>query len=242
MQKTSICLLMSSGIYSILITTYECNGYGADYTRQCLDSVIGQSYRPIQCIVSDHSKTDEIETLVRGFDSQGVDIIYTRYTENYGSPCHNWNNALKHATGTYLHYVAMDDRFAHPNAVADVVGHMNNTGAQWTAVACQFEPASDGYHIPFWKGDILHENTIGGPTKVVIRDTLKHIKMDPRFIWVLDMDWFHRLSLEAGPPSFFVQTFTYIDRHHANQLTKKLTREEKAREHADILEKYQTLQ
>jgi len=233
---------MTSALYSALITTYECNGYGADYTRQCLESVAMQTYRPIQCVVSDHSKNDEIEILVRGLDMRGVELIYLRYTENYGSPCHNWNNALKHATGTYIHYIAMDDRFAHVDAVANVVKYMNETGSHWTAVACQFDPVSDGYHVPFWIGDILHENTIGGPTKVVIRDTLKHVKMDPRFIWVLDMDWFHRLYLAAGPPSFFIETFTYIDRHHSNQLSKKLTSVEKAQEHADILRKYQTRQ
>jgi hypothetical protein len=140
--------------------------------------------------------------------------------------------------GTYLHYVAMDDWFAHPHAVTDVVKYMNDTGAQWTAVACQYDPVSDGVHIPRWTGDILHENTIGGPTGVVIRHTLKHVRLDPRFIWVLDIDWFYRLFLAAGPPSFFVKTFTYINRHHPNQLTNQLTTSEKEAEHADILIKH----
>lgn len=229
-------------MYSVLITTYECRGRGTHFTRECLERVFGQTYRPIQCIVSDHSRDDKIEIMTKTMDTRGVDLIYVRYTENYGSPCHNWNNALKYATGKYIHYLAMDDRLAHPNAVTDVVGHMDSTGTQWVATACQFDPASHGYHVPSWTGDILHENTIGGPTKVVIRDTLKHIQMDPKFIWVLDMDWFHRLYLEAGPPSFFTHTFTYIDRHHPDQLTKQLTDMEKEKEHRELLLKYQIRQ
>jgi len=225
-------------VYSALVTTYECDGKGVGFTTDCLHSIISQTYRPIQCVVSDHSKDDKIETAVRSLDTKGVEVIYVRYSENYGSPCHNWNNALKYATGQFLHYIAMDDRLAHPMAVSDVVEHMNQTGSQWVAVSCQFDPVSEGCHFPRWTGNILHENTIGGPTKVVIRDTLKHIQMDPRFIWVLDMDWFHRLFLAAGPPSFFVDTITYIDRHHPDQLTKKLTSVEKAREHEDLLRKY----
>jgi glycosyltransferase involved in cell wall biosynthesis len=227
-------------LYTALITSYECNGNGPRFLHECLESVFTQTYRPIQCIVSDHSRDDKIEKMVATLDSKGVELIYVRYSENYGNPCHNWNNALRYATGQFLHYIAMDDRLAHPGAVSDVIAHMETTGAQWTATVCQFDPRSDGIHIPRWTGNILHENTIGGPTKVVIRDTLKHIKMDPAFIWVLDMDWFHRLAQAAGPPSFFINSITYIDRHHPDQLTKQLTTPEKEAEHAAILAKYGT--
>ena len=229
-------------MYSALVTTYECNGNGVEFTRQCIDSITSQTYRPIQCIVSDHSKNDEIENLIQSFDTRGVELIYLRYRENYGNPCHNWNNALKHATGKYLHYVAMDDRLAHPNAVADVIKHMDDTGAQWTATACEYDPISRGHYIPRWTGNILNENTIGGPTAIVIRDTVKHIQLDPRFIWVLDMDWYYRISLAVGPPSFFTNTFTYINRIHSNQLTDQIPISHKTFENVDHLQKYQTLQ
>lgn len=41
--------------YSILITSYECYGKGAEFLRENLLSVFSQTYRPIQCIISDHS-------------------------------------------------------------------------------------------------------------------------------------------------------------------------------------------
>lgn len=222
-------------MYSVIITTYECRGKGVQLTKECLESVYSQTYRPIQCVISDHSKTDDIEDLIKGLDSKGVDVLYTRYTENYGNPCHNWNNGLTHATGTYIQYMAMDNRLAHPDAVKDVIEHLETTGAQWVATACQIDPT--GFYTPYWLGSdaILRGNTIGGPTAIIFRDTLKHIKLDPDFIWLLDLDWYYRLAKEAGPPSFFVKTFTYIDRHHPDQLTHQLTGPEKVKEETGIL-------
>jgi glycosyltransferase involved in cell wall biosynthesis len=225
-------------MYSVIITTYECRGKGVQFTRECLESVFSQTYRPIQCVVSDHSRDTAIEEMVRGLDTMDIDFLYTRYTENYGNPCHNWNNGLNYAKGTFIQYMAMDNRLAYPDAVKDIIHHLETTGSKWVATACQIHP--NGFYIPRWLGSdaILRTNTIGGPTAIVIRDTLKHIKLDPDFTWLLDLDWYYRLAKEAGPPSFFTQTFTYIDRHHPDQLTHQLTGPEKAAEETAILARH----
>jgi glycosyltransferase involved in cell wall biosynthesis len=207
-------------LYSILITSYECYGKGYELLRENLLAVFSQTYRPIQCIVSDHSKDNAIEAMIKTLDFKGVELIYARYSEHYGNPCHNWNNALKYATGDYIQYLAMDDRLAHATAVEDVVTFMKHSNAKWVAVA--HTTSNDGKEfIPKWNDDILHYNTISGPSAIVLDTSLKHITLDPQFTWLLDLDWYYRLYKEAGKPTILAKII-FVNRVHPHQLTRTI--------------------
>lgn len=79
-------------MYSIVITTYECNGKGVSFLKDNIDAVLSQTYRPLQCVISDHSRDSEIETFLQTVDKKDVEFVYTRYHDHYGNPSHNWNN------------------------------------------------------------------------------------------------------------------------------------------------------
>ena len=224
-------------LYSILITSYECYGKGAELLKENLLAVFSQTYRPIQCIVSDHSKDGAIENMIKTLDPKGVEFIYVRYSEHYGNPCHNWNNALKYATGDYLHYLAMDDKLAYTGAVQDVVAYMKSTNAKWVAVS--HITSNDGRQFtPRWNNNILQDNTISGPSAVVIHKSLKHITLDPQFIWLLDVDWYYRLFKEVGEPVIF-NCVIFINRIHSLQLTNTICNDTlKETEHINIFKKY----
>jgi GT2 family glycosyltransferase len=187
--------------------------------KKNLEAVFSQTYRPLQCVVSDHSRDDVIENMVRNLNPNGVDFIYVRYAENYGNPCHNWNNALKYATGDTIQYAAMDERPAHPNAIADAIQFMNKTGAKWIACGHVDEPGDGNPFIPSWNPYILYgNNTVSGPAASIIRSMLKHIQLDPTFSWLLDVDWYYRIYLVAGPPVIFPNV-TYVNGVGDHQLT-----------------------
>jgi glycosyltransferase involved in cell wall biosynthesis len=192
--------------------------------RENLEAVIAQTHRPLQCIVSDHSKDHLIEDMIKTLDAKGVDIVYVRYSENYGNPGENWNNALKYATGTTLQYNCMDERLAHPNAIKDALEFMNRTNSQWIAVAQVTEPKNNVY-VPFWNSRMIDTNTLSGPTAVIIRDSLKHIALDAQFFYFIDTEWYYRLWRAAGPPTIFNQV-TYIGRIHDLQMTNIFVTEE----------------
>jgi glycosyltransferase involved in cell wall biosynthesis len=205
--------------------------------KENLDAVISQTYRPIQCIVSDHSRDTAIEDMIKTLDPKGVDIVYVRYSENYGNAGENWNNALKYATGKTLQYNCMDERLAHPNAITDALDFMNRSDAQWIACAQVTEPKNTVY-IPRWNPNMINSNTLSGPTAVIIRDTLKHITLDPQFFWFIDTEWYYRLWKAAGPAIIF-NKITYIGREHALQMTHTFSTEErKALEAARLHQKY----
>lgn len=226
-------------LFTILLTTYECDGMGPLYTEWNLKKITGQTYRPIQVVVSDHSKNDEIETVVKGLDPSGIEIVYVRYTEHYGNPCANWTNALQYAKGAYINYFAMDDYLENKDSVKDVVAEFeSNSAITWMASKARIQPGNKEY-IPRWPKCILFENLIGGPSGVIIRDTLKHVQLSSEFIWLLDVDWYHRLSLEAGVPHI-VDKIYYVNRiNPAYQLTHTVCDESRRQmEYEKLFKKY----
>ena len=224
-------------MYSVVITTYECQGKGVSLLKENLDAVLSQTYRPLQCVISDHSRDDAIETFVGSFDKKDVQFVYTRYPDHYGSPSHNWNNAMPYATGEYIHPIAMDERLSDPWSVQRIVDFMRTTPAQWIGIPCIHDPTGS-IHVPSWNHDITRVNSIGGTGSVVIRNTLKHVKFDPQFTWVLDIDWYARLEMAGGPPAFLPLPVAYIVRLHPLQLTNLLTDTEKHKDDDAIAAKY----
>jgi len=219
--------------YSILINSYECYGKGAEFLKENLLSVFSQTYRPIQCIISDHSKDDVIKEMINTLDKNGTECLYLKYSEHYGNPCHNWNNALEYCSGDYIHYLAMDDRLAHQDAVKDTVNFMKTHNSKWIACSHTVDPA--GYKFtPEWNSDILQYNTISGPSAVVLDKSLKHIKLDPTFIWFLDLDWYYRIYLEAGPPTIY-DNILFINRFHSLQLTNTVCNTERQQHETNLL-------
>jgi len=225
-------------MYSILITSYECYGKGSELLKHNLLSVFSQTYRPIQCIVSDHSRDNVIEDMVKILDTNGIELIYVRYSENYGSPCHNWNNALRYATGDYIHYLAMDDYLADNHSVQNVVECMKQSNPKWVAVS-QRTSHDNNIFVPRWNNNILHDNTISGPSAIVLDKSIKHITLDPNFTWFLDLDWYYRLYKEVGKPAI-LDKIIFINRVHPHQLTRTVctSRQYKQDEYNKLIAKY----
>ena len=207
--------------HSIMITSYECYGQGCELLKKNLESVFVQTYRPLQCIVSDHSKDDLIENMVKTLDHKDIDFIYVRYTEHYGNPCHNWINALKYATGETLQYMCMDDSLPRPDAIKDALELMKENNAKWMVCAHIFMPSNTVF-IPEWTNDLLYgNNRLSGPGCTIISNDLKYVTFDPQFIWFLDVEWYYRLYKAAGHPYVCTKP-TFVNVEHDNQMTKRV--------------------
>lgn len=224
--------------FTLLITSYECKGMGKTFLEESMKAILQQTYRPIQVVISDHSKDTVIKDYIGSLNHHDIELIYTPYADNYGSPCHNWNNALKYATGDYIQYLALDDMLAHPRAVEYAVEEMNaEPKSNWFITAHRINPSGETF-IPKWNSNILQRNTVSGPSAIIIRPALKHIKLDPEFIWYLDLDWYYRLYKEGGKPEV-ITSVHWINRKHPLQLTHTVcSQERKDSEKARLFEKY----
>ena len=231
-------MVENNPLYSILITSYECHGYGVQFIKENMEAIISQEYRPIQVVISDHSKNDDIENVISAMDTSGVEVIYKRYEEHYGNPCHNWNNALLYATGDYIQYLALDDRLYDNKSVMSIVQYgETNKQSRWFATAHITDPENTKF-IPRWNDNILIKNTISGPSAIVIRKDLRHIRLDPAFIYYLDLDWYYRLYKEGGVPKF-ITLHCWINRSGPHQLTRVVcTAENNRREGEYLIKKY----
>jgi hypothetical protein len=206
-------------LYTFLITVYECNGKGVEFTLQNVRSIIDQSYRPIQIVVSDHSRNDLIEIALKGLDWKGIEYVYDRYKEHYGNPCHNWNNALRFSKGDYIQYFAMDDYLATRDTIKEIVTFMEKTPeSKWFVMPSLTHSRKERF-IPRWNEEILSVNTLGGPSGSVIRKAVSHVTLDPRFTWFLDTDWYYRLYLECGKPHI-TEVIGWVNRVHRDSLSK----------------------
>ena len=209
-------------LFSVLMSTFECWGAGPDFTRQHLQSIVDQTHRPLQCVISDHSKDDEIEKVVKSIDPKGVDVIYVRFDRDYGNPASNWNNALAQATGEYLQYVSMDDWYHDPTAIERMVAFFDeNKDVEWAAVPEIVQPG-DRLFYPWWPDQyVLNENTLGGPGAVIFRSSLRDVKWEERLIYFADDEWYYRMFVAAKkPPYLYKGPAVYTCRHHPFQQQK----------------------
>jgi glycosyltransferase involved in cell wall biosynthesis len=85
----------------VLIGVYN----GAPYLGEAIDSVFGQTYRPLEVIVVDDGSTDDSAQIARGY---GDDVVYA-YQENAGNGSAR-NHAARLATGGLLAFMDADDR------------------------------------------------------------------------------------------------------------------------------------
>jgi len=84
--------------------------YNGEFSiRQALDSLLSQSFRDFELIISDNASTDGTEEICRKYAAQDVRIRYLRQNKNLG-PLLNFMIVLNEAVGEYFMWSAADDR------------------------------------------------------------------------------------------------------------------------------------
>ncbi len=111
-------------IVSLVIPVYN----SAPYLRQCLDSVIQQTYKILEIIcVNDGSMDDSLAILEEYAAKDNRIRIFSKENEGKGAASAR-NLGLKKATGEYIQFIDSDDFFA-PDMVETLVSKAVNTDA-----------------------------------------------------------------------------------------------------------------
>src|SRR5262245_21686656 len=93
--------MASQPLISVIIPMYNV----AAYVAQTLESVIAQTWRPLEAIVVDDGSTDETPSIAEQFASAGVRVI----RQTHGGQCAAINVGLRTARGAFLHCMDADD-------------------------------------------------------------------------------------------------------------------------------------
>jgi glycosyltransferase involved in cell wall biosynthesis len=94
---------MEKPLLSVVLCTYN----GVHYLRQQLDSILAQSYRPFELIISDDASTDGTIELLRSYqDHPQIRLFFQE--KNLGLSA-NYSFASAHAKGELIAYADQDD-------------------------------------------------------------------------------------------------------------------------------------
>lgn len=188
---------MSSPFISICIPTYK----NVDYLQRLLQSIVIQTFKDYEIVVTDNSPDNSVEQLVKQFYSH----LLIRYYKN-DPPTNmgeNFNLVLQKATGKWIKIIHDDDWFA------------NKESLQYFADAAKRFPEYDFIFSAYNNVDLItgktekHEmdsrkkmvlqssfynlffdNVIGHPSTVMHKNA--GILYDPIFKWVIDIDFYIR--------------------------------------------------
>ncbi|QJP32998.1 glycosyltransferase [Nonlabens sp. Ci31] len=107
--------MMQQPLVSICIPTYN----GAKFLNEALDSIIIQTYKNLEVIISDDNSQDDTLTILEFFKRQTKlpTAIINHKPNGIGS---NWNNCIKHAQGKYIKFLFQDDKLL-PKCVEEMV-------------------------------------------------------------------------------------------------------------------------
>lgn len=124
-DESSKCLV------SVIIPTYG----RPDYLKRALDSVLRQTYRPIEVIIIDDNNPDtkdraETEKAMSEY-ADNAEVIYLRHEKNKNGSAAR-NTGIARSTGKYLCFLDDDDEML-PNRIELFVNKMESLDDSWGA-------------------------------------------------------------------------------------------------------------
>jgi glycosyltransferase involved in cell wall biosynthesis len=81
---------------------------GENFIAEALDSILAQTFKDFEVIISDNASTDRTEDICREYVARDKRIRYFRNAENLGA-CWNQNQVIKLSTAPYYRMWAHDD-------------------------------------------------------------------------------------------------------------------------------------
>lgn len=111
---------MKKPLVSIGIPTYN----RLELLKRCLNSVLGQTYKNLEIIVSDNASDDETERYVKKLVKSDARLKYYRQEKNMG-PGFQGTFLKTHVTGDY-YYLVCDDDWLDLNFIEDCYNYFKN--------------------------------------------------------------------------------------------------------------------
>lgn len=157
---------------SIIMPVYN----GEKYIKECIDSVLNQSFKDYEFLIIDDGSTDNTENIIKSYTDDR--IVYIRKEHNGISEA--LNLGIRRAIGIYL--VRMDaDDIMYPNRLAYQYSWMEkhpeidimSAGFEWGNN--KEEKEYFRFEGPITKNALLRGNCIGHPTVIMRKESIKSL-------------------------------------------------------------------
>ena len=101
--------------FSVTIPAYK-----AKYLKECIDSILSQTYTDFELIIVNDASTEDLDSIVSSYTDNR--IHYFKNEKNCGAVnvVDNWNKCLSYASGDYIICMGDDDRLC-PNCLEEYV-------------------------------------------------------------------------------------------------------------------------
>ena len=148
----------------------------AKVLRRAVDSLLAQTYRNFELIISDNASSDETQEICRQYAARDPRVRYVRQKENIGAAPNNIF-VLREARGEYFLWTADDDWWA-PEYVASLVEVLENHSGYGVAL-CSFQrlyPDGRAYDEMIMSGDndVTHDGYFTVYKKIFMGTLLNH--------------------------------------------------------------------
>lgn len=194
---------MDTPLISVCIPSYEMKGKGAEYIEFLFNSLHIQTYKNIEVIVSDHSKSDIIKQSCKKWSGK-LNIKHYYNELNRGMFPSNINNAIGKATGDIIKILCQDDFLFDSTSLETQLIHFLGNHNYWLITACCHTKDGVNFYNPLYPKyhDNIHygENTISSPSVLMFRNE-NILEFDENLFWLVDVDYYKKLYNKFGFPS-----------------------------------------
>ena len=190
---------MSSRVFiSICIPAYK----HVDYLKRLLDSIVIQTFKDFEVVITDDSPGNEVEQFCLQYQSL-LPIKYIRNNTSLGSPG-NWNACISNANGQWIKIMHDDDWFANTESLqhfAKVASANHNasfifSGFKEVDIENNFEKESviSSVYLGLLRKSpltLFKKNFIGHPSTTLVKNNIQYF-YDENFKWVVDIEFYIR--------------------------------------------------
>lgn len=220
----------SEELISIIVPIYN----SGRYLRQCLDSIINQSYKNFEVLLINDGSVDDSATICKEYVEKDSRIRY--FEKENGGVSSARNLGLKNAKGNYITFVDSDD-WVEENYLEVLYNALKENKVD-VAISTHkdFNMDDDLYYLPFYSEEQLHILDIGKvardeflelfpelssvshdfscvASKLFKADLVKNLLFDESVNYGEDLDFFFSMYLKVSSV-FYVNKPTYIYRQH----------------------------
>lgn len=195
-------------LVSICIPTYEMHGKGVLFLNHLLTSIYYQTYKNIEVIISDHSRTDVIKEAVDNCGFREMEIAYVKCDRKVGNSSANMNNAVENASGEIIKIMHQDDFFCNSKTVENIVTAFNdNPESKWGSIRFKHTREENDspttFHnelLPIYNEQTIQGDNKMGPPSAMFFKRFDGEAFDEEIIWINDCEFAYRMFNQFGNP------------------------------------------